>query len=65
MHARRPALPLLLVMESFKVHARGPPLSGASGGSRGGTPGAHQEHDAPLRAGTSDVSQPGARKKGV
>ena len=34
-------------------------------GSRGGTPGAHQEHDAPQRAGISDVSKPGARKKGV
>ena len=39
--------------------------SGASGGSRDGTPGAHQEHDAPQRAGISDVSKPGARKKGA
>ena len=31
----------------------------------GRDPGAHQEHDAPQRAGISDVSKPGARKKGV
>ena len=49
-------------------------------GSSPGPPGAHQEHqrlpgrdrggasgacDAPQRAGISDVSKPGARKKGV
>ena len=43
-------------------------ISGSSPGPprrASGASGAHQEHDAPQRAGISDVSKPGARKKGA
>ena len=65
-----PMPPMVPWFHTTMPHDRHGPMSprrasGASGGSRGGKPGAHQEHDAPQRAGISDVSKPGARKKGV